>query len=173
MEQECIRVMKLSPNWIPARQNGQVVKAYRKQPFTFVIVKEVEDNDKVEEVVVTGNKIGGKPNNTKTTSKPGEIEEVTVTGYKINKAEVDKLSPIFPNPATHSITILYDSKSEASGEIRVYDISSSLKMVTKTNLKKGRNNASLNVSSLANGTYIINVVDVSGKVLNVYKMIKQ
>lgn len=173
MEQECIRVMKLSPNWIPARQNGQVVKAYRKQPFTFMIVEEVEDNDKVEEVVVTGNKIEGKPNNTKTTSKPGKIEEVTVTGYKINKAEVDKLSPIFPNPATNSITILYDSKAEVNGEIRVYDISSSLKMVSKTSLKKGRNNASLNVSSLANGTYIINVVDVSGKILNVYKMIKQ
>jgi N-acetylmuramoyl-L-alanine amidase len=174
MEEECIRIMKLSPNWIPAKQNGQAVKAYRKQPFTFVIVDEVEDNDKVEEVViVTGNKIEGKPNNTKTTAKPGEVKEVTVTGYKINKAEADKLSPIFPNPATNSITILYDSKAEVNGELRVYDISSSLKMVSKTILKKGRNNASLNVSSLANGTYIINVVDVSGKILHVYKMIKQ
>ena len=173
MEQECIRVMKLSPNWIPARQNGHVVKAYRKQPFTFVIVEDADENDKVEEVVVTGQKIAGKPNNAKTTSKPGEVEEITVAGYKINKAAVDKLSPIYPNPATNSITILYDSKADVSGEIRVFDISSSLKMVSKTNLKKGRNSALLNVSSLANGTYIINVVDAGGKILNVYKVIKQ
>jgi hypothetical protein len=37
MEQECIRVMKLSPDWEPARQNGHIVTAYKKQPFTFVI----------------------------------------------------------------------------------------------------------------------------------------
>ena len=170
MEQECIRVMKLSPKWIPARQNGQIVKAYRKQPFTFVVV---EDVNEVEEVVVTGHKIEGTSKNTKTTSKPGEVKEVRVTGYKINKADADKLSPIYPNPATNSITISYDSKADVSGEIRVYDISSSLKMVSKTSLKKGRNNASLNVSSLANGTYIINVVDGGGKILNVCKMIKQ
>jgi TonB-dependent SusC/RagA subfamily outer membrane receptor len=37
MEQECIRLMKLSPPWIPAMQNGHKVKAYRKQPITFVV----------------------------------------------------------------------------------------------------------------------------------------
>ena len=37
MEQECIRIMKLSPQWIPAMQNGHKVKAYRKQPITFVV----------------------------------------------------------------------------------------------------------------------------------------
>lgn len=37
MEQEVIRVIKLSPKWVPARQNNRVVKAYRKQPITFVV----------------------------------------------------------------------------------------------------------------------------------------
>ena len=37
MEQEVIRILKKSPQWVPAMQNDRVVKAYRKQPITFVI----------------------------------------------------------------------------------------------------------------------------------------
>jgi hypothetical protein len=35
MEEEVLRVMKLSPDWTPAMQKGEAVKAYRKQPITF------------------------------------------------------------------------------------------------------------------------------------------
>jgi hypothetical protein len=37
MEEEAIRMIKRSPNWIPAQQFGRKVKAYRKQPITFVV----------------------------------------------------------------------------------------------------------------------------------------
>jgi len=37
MEQEAVRVIKKGPNWTPAVQNGRQVKAYRKQPITFVV----------------------------------------------------------------------------------------------------------------------------------------
>ncbi len=37
MEKEAIRVLKLSPNWEPAVQFNRAVKAYRKQPITFVV----------------------------------------------------------------------------------------------------------------------------------------
>ncbi len=37
METEIVRVLKKSPKWMPASQNGIPVKAYRKQPVTFVI----------------------------------------------------------------------------------------------------------------------------------------
>lgn len=40
MEEECIRLMKLSPLWLPGIQNGEVVTAIRKQPFTYVITSE-------------------------------------------------------------------------------------------------------------------------------------
>jgi hypothetical protein len=40
MEDEVLRVMKKSPNWIPAMQNGHKVAAYRKQPVTFVIAED-------------------------------------------------------------------------------------------------------------------------------------
>lgn len=34
---EAIRVIKISPNWIAAQQNGRYVNAYRRQPITFLI----------------------------------------------------------------------------------------------------------------------------------------
>ena len=40
MEKEVIRVIKLGPKWNPAIQDGRQVKAYRKQPVTFVITEE-------------------------------------------------------------------------------------------------------------------------------------
>ncbi|MFI5133497.1 MAG: TonB family protein [Chitinophagales bacterium] len=37
MEDEAVKVIKKGPAWEPAIQNGRKVKAYRKQPITFVI----------------------------------------------------------------------------------------------------------------------------------------
>lgn len=39
---EAIRLMKTSPKWVPGMQNGKKVRAYTKQPITFVVS---EDND--------------------------------------------------------------------------------------------------------------------------------
>jgi MORN repeat protein len=39
MEDEVIRILKKSPPWIPAFQFGRNVKAYRKQPVTFMVAK--------------------------------------------------------------------------------------------------------------------------------------
>lgn len=40
IKKEVERVIKLSGNWVPAEQNGRKVKAYRKQPITFVVMSE-------------------------------------------------------------------------------------------------------------------------------------
>jgi protein TonB len=40
MEEEAMRVIKKGPKWTPAVQNGRNVKAYRKQPITFVVTGE-------------------------------------------------------------------------------------------------------------------------------------
>lgn len=37
MEEEVIRVLKKSGKWIPAQQNGRVVRAHKKQPVTFFV----------------------------------------------------------------------------------------------------------------------------------------
>jgi hypothetical protein len=39
MEEEVVRTLTLGPKWEPAKQNGRVVRAYCKQPITFVIVE--------------------------------------------------------------------------------------------------------------------------------------
>lgn len=39
MEEEAVRAIKRGPKWTPAIQNGRQVKAYRKQPITFVIAE--------------------------------------------------------------------------------------------------------------------------------------
>jgi protein TonB len=40
MEEEVIRLLKKAPNWKPAIQDGRFVKAYRKQPITFMVIEE-------------------------------------------------------------------------------------------------------------------------------------
>jgi protein TonB len=37
MEDEAVRVLKKAAKWEPAIQNGHQVKAYRRQPITFVV----------------------------------------------------------------------------------------------------------------------------------------
>jgi protein TonB len=37
IKKEAERVIKKSGTWLPAQQNGRTVKAYRKQPITFVV----------------------------------------------------------------------------------------------------------------------------------------
>lgn len=40
IEEEIIRLVKNSPRWIPARVKGKPVKAYRRQPITFLVEEE-------------------------------------------------------------------------------------------------------------------------------------
>jgi periplasmic protein TonB len=37
LEEESIRMIKTSPKWTPAKQNGYIVSAYRRQPITFIM----------------------------------------------------------------------------------------------------------------------------------------
>jgi len=50
MEAEVLRVINKSGSWEPAMQKGKPVKAYRKQPVTFVVM-----DDDVEIITKTGN----------------------------------------------------------------------------------------------------------------------
>lgn len=38
--EECIRLMKTSPKWLPAMQNGKTLSSYKRQPITFFIEEE-------------------------------------------------------------------------------------------------------------------------------------
>ena len=72
MEEEGVRIIKAGPNWTPAVQNGRIVKAYRKQPITFVVGK--GDKNFPSNVSTTGN----------------ELNEVVVTGFS-STAKTDNI----------------------------------------------------------------------------------
>jgi protein TonB len=40
MEEEAVKVIRKGPAWVAAIQNGRPVKAYRKQPITFIVTGE-------------------------------------------------------------------------------------------------------------------------------------
>jgi hypothetical protein len=40
MEKEVVRIITKGPKWVPAMQDGQTVRAYRKQPVIFVVTTE-------------------------------------------------------------------------------------------------------------------------------------
>lgn len=46
MEAEVIRVIRKGPKWSPAIQDGRMVKAYRKQPVTFMVIIEKKPKKK-------------------------------------------------------------------------------------------------------------------------------
>ena len=152
MEQECIRVMKLSPNWIPARQNGHIVAAYKKQPFTFVIAEEEAEDQP------------GKNN----------LEESVASDLNkpFDRKEIDQLPIIYPNPTNNQITIFTTSAVTEKGVIRIYDLSGSLKMTNHVNISKGKNTFVLKLSLLSAGTYVVNVVSTDKNVRNAFKFIK-
>ncbi|MBS1920900.1 MAG: N-acetylmuramoyl-L-alanine amidase [Bacteroidetes bacterium] len=62
MEDVAVNLIKKCPRWIPAMQNGHEVKAYRKQPITFVVSEEKKSTGVNEKNAVTSKKI---PGNTK------------------------------------------------------------------------------------------------------------
>jgi hypothetical protein len=44
MENEAMRMIKMGPKWIPAKQNGHIVSAYVQQPITFAIAEDDGDS---------------------------------------------------------------------------------------------------------------------------------
>jgi hypothetical protein len=73
MEEELIRVIKLSGKWLPAMSNGKPLKAYRRQPVTFML-------DSEEFHVVT---------NEPYTLFANIDNEISVSAYKVKAADID------------------------------------------------------------------------------------
>jgi periplasmic protein TonB len=46
MEEEVVRILRKAPRWEPAVQDGRKVRAYRKQPVTFMVSEEVKKKKK-------------------------------------------------------------------------------------------------------------------------------
>lgn len=46
MEEEVVRILRKAPRWNPAIQDGRQVRAYRKQPVTFMVMEEEKKKKK-------------------------------------------------------------------------------------------------------------------------------
>jgi hypothetical protein len=150
MEEEVIRVIKLGPKWIPAMKDGNPIERYKQQPITFVVADSKETP---------------------------ELKEVTVADLNYSRpltaTELQKLSSIYPNPASQSITIPYSSQMTGKGEIKIYDLASNLRMTVPVSFLKGSNTLSANVGSLSKGMYVVMINDGDKKPVGSYKFLKE
>jgi hypothetical protein len=113
MEQEVIRVLRLSGAWSPAIQNGKPVKAYRRQPITFVV--EADDFNITSstpfifytgvenEITVQADKV--KPSDFRLTISQGNIKPISDGKYIVH---VNK-------PGRAVITLWNDKKNKEIG----------------------------------------------------------
>lgn len=92
MEEEAMRVIKMSPKWNPAVQGGRLVRAYKKQPITFIVGKgeknfpgkTVDAANDLNEVTVVGYK---KEIVEPSQESANDLHEITVTGYKSDNTD--------------------------------------------------------------------------------------
>ena len=99
MEQEAIRVIQASGKWVPAVQNGRPIKAYRRQPISYIIENEsflittekpftlFANTDNIISIKID-NKIN---NNIEITSKNATITTLGNGKYKVNTTAVGRI----------------------------------------------------------------------------------
>ncbi len=80
----------------------------------------------------------------------------------------EKVFSIFPNPVKNELTIL-SNKEKENLKIKIFNIQGKLLNTQNLDFEK---QASINVSSLANGIYFLNIEDENGSV-KVKKFIKE
>lgn len=90
-----------------------------------------------------------------------------VGGTSINELAGVSLFDVFPNPATHQISVITDSDSEL--EVYITDIAG--KMVYRGNINAGFNQERINIKSLQAGVYNLSISSAKG--ITNKKFIKQ
>jgi TonB-dependent SusC/RagA subfamily outer membrane receptor len=180
MEEEAIRIIKLSSKWEPAMQNGRPVTSYRRQPITFQVVNDEKSPESkkgniLDEVVVEGyGTLYSKPKKEQPYSQQKAIELKKYQSKNGLQRVISTWTPptIYPNPTSNSVTVSIDSKLAGKGEARITDITGSVRKVVTVNFVTGKNNFTVDVSDLTNGTYFVQLVNAD-KAVGLYKMIKQ
>jgi hypothetical protein len=113
MEDEVLRVITKGPKWNPAIQDGRAVKAYRKQPVTFMVMA-----DDFE--LSTYTLIAGKENLvTLTTGGKPEDLDITMPGAIVSR-EGDwnyKITPNTPGRVLLTVWIKKKGKKEELGKV--------------------------------------------------------
>jgi hypothetical protein len=80
----------------------------------------------------------------------------------INKVSENNSFSIFPNPASHHITIKNSSGLSTEATLELEDVNGKIVLKQKIDFKKDRTEVELNISSLANGIYILKLKPEKG-----------
>jgi hypothetical protein len=109
MEQEVLRIIRFSGKWLPAMQKGRPVRAYRKQPVTFVVE---DENFKIH--TATSNTLYLKTDNVITVEADkvkNEDIQVSIKNGKITAGENGSYI-VRVERAGHAIIELYNKKKD-------------------------------------------------------------
>jgi len=82
------------------------------------------------------------------------------------------INGIYPNPTSHLINIDYQSAANSKVEIKILNVVGQEMSVTEMNTLKGNQLLQMDVSSFADGVYIINIRDVTNGTVQQSKFIK-
>jgi hypothetical protein len=84
---------------------------------------------------------------------------VQTVGIKETELSDAVISAVYPNPAVNAVSIIVNSKMSRSLLIEVYDMMGKKQISIPFETLQGENSVKLNVSSLAQGTYILSLTD--------------
>lgn len=101
-------------------------------------------------------------NNMKTESSMSNANRIikeNTSAFKVKPEMVkteDKLS-LFPNPASQKVQVVFETATEVSGEVSVSNALGSLVYRKAVTMAEGKNQFSVPLQSLANGTYFLRI----------------
>jgi trimeric autotransporter adhesin len=102
------------------------------------------------------------------TSGPGKYSHIINVNF--GTSLITSVS-LFPNPVTNKTTVLVNAIADETAQLKVVDNTGRIIRVMNVNLVKGKNNITLDVSTLKTGMYYI---DITGKAISEKtKLIKQ
>jgi Secretion system C-terminal sorting domain/SprB repeat len=84
----------------------------------------------------------------------GIIEKIS------ESAEIDNSINVFPNPTIGPVSVSFSAMKEQAATILVLDLSGKILRRVEVNLNKGDNVVQLDLTDIANGTYLIQVIDL-------------
>ncbi len=95
---------------------------------------------------------------------------VAIKGDKVTNLTV---TDVYPNPATKVLNVVVNSPVEDRVNIIVTDITGKIVKTQAAQVSIGNNNAKMDVSNLANGTYLMKVICTNGCTSATTKFVKQ
>ncbi|HMO62748.1 MAG TPA: energy transducer TonB [Ferruginibacter sp.] len=109
MEEEVIRVIKLSGQWTPAYQNGRPVNAYRRQPVSFIVTSD-DFGIKTQE---PNTLFANQDNVIKVWARKGKPDDIEISapGCKILKVD-SGIFTIHPNKAGYIVVEVINTKKD-------------------------------------------------------------